>query len=134
MKQNSPKTLEIHQNKNRMLGGIVLLPFEDEHKRKKLFLHTIPSWLLIIKPPLLLFHYIVPPNGKRGRNYPNAIDKHKTAQNYQYPPKFPFSVTVSFKIFMLIPLFGHSHVTFLAKIADILTDAGHDVVSLFGIK
>ena len=35
-----------------------------------------------------------------------------------------------YKLLLYSPKFGKSHVTFMGKIADILVNAGHDVVSL----
>ncbi|EFP06786.1 hypothetical protein CRE_11246 [Caenorhabditis remanei] len=40
---------------------------------------------------------------------------------------FYFPVTFSYNYLVFCPLFGHSHTTYFAKIADTLTDAGHNV-------
>lgn len=40
-----------------------------------------------------------------------------------------FNVNFSYNFLIFSPLFGHSHTTFFAKIADTLSEAGHNVVS-----
>lgn len=42
--------------------------------------------------------------------------------------QFPILVTLAYKFLVFNPLFAHSHTNFLGKIADTLTEAGHDVV------
>lgn len=36
--------------------------------------------------------------------------------------------TENYKILVNIPRFGHSHVEFMGRLADVLVEAGHDVV------
>ena len=39
-----------------------------------------------------------------------------------------FYYSQGYRIFIFNPIFGHSHVKFMSKIADVLAEAGHDVV------